>query len=327
MPRKFAILLFVLVAVAVAGVAAATTRGPARTTPAPPVGLYVDPYGAAPVHLRALERAGRTAEAALVRRIAVQPAATWFADDATGYVDRARRLVTSAAAARRIPVLTFYFIPHRDCGRYSAGGAADGLAYRRWVGNLAGALRGHRAIVILEPDAVAHAVRGCLNRVRAAERFALLASAVETLRSVPGVTVYLDAGNPTWLTPAEVVPALRRAGITRSHGFALNVANFETTAANLAYGIQLSRPLGGARFVVDTSRNGTGPARPGAGSRHWCNPPGRKLGTAPTLHTGHPLVAGYLWVKRPGESDGACSPGAPPAGRWFHRYALDLARQ
>ncbi|MCW2873942.1 glycoside hydrolase family 6 protein, partial [Actinacidiphila oryziradicis] len=36
-------------------------------------------------------------------------------------------------------------------------------------------------------------------------------------------------------------------------------------------------------------------------------------------------VDAYLWVKRPGESDGSCR-GAPPAGQWWSDYALRLAR-
>jgi endoglucanase len=170
-------------------------------------------------------------------------------------------------------------------------------------------------------------MQGCLGAGATAERYALLGHAVDVLRANPGTVVYLDAGNPTWIRePARMAAALRRAGVERAHGFALNVANFETTADNVAYGTALSRLLGGAHFVVDTSRNGNGPAAIGAGDRHWCNPPGRRLGDAPTTRTGNPLVDAYLWVKRPGESDGACSPGAPPAGRWWPEYALGLAR-
>jgi endoglucanase len=36
-------------------------------------------------------------------------------------------------------------------------------------------------------------------------------------------------------------------------------------------------------------------------------------------------VDAYLWVKRPGESDGACGNGAPKVGVWWPDYALDLA--
>lgn len=33
----------------------------------------------------------------------------------------------------------------------------------------------------------------------------------------------------------------------------------------------------------------------------------------------------FLWVKRPGESDGTCH-GGPPAGQFWGGYALELAR-
>ncbi|RKN54957.1 endoglucanase, partial [Streptomyces klenkii] len=84
-----------------------------------------------------------------------------------------------------------------------------------------------------------------------------------------------------------------------------------------------SELLGGAHFVIDTSRNGNGPYE--GTDEPWCNPPGRALGDAPTAGTGDPLVDAYLWIKRPGESDGECR-GGPPAGQWWPEYALALAR-
>ncbi|GAA3911527.1 glycoside hydrolase family 6 protein [Actinoplanes auranticolor] len=288
--------------------------------------LYVDPNGAAVNQIAAWQGAGRTTDVAAIRRIAEQPTATWFADGSPGYAERARRLVAAATAAGRLPVLTLYNIPERDCSGQSAGGAAGAEDYRAWVRTLAGSLRGHQALIVLEPDAVPQAVQGCLGGAATDERYELLADAVDTLRAVPGVLVYLDAGNPTWITqPSRLTAALRRAGIDRASGFSLNVANFETTADNIAYGSRLSALLNGAHFVVDTSRNGNGPAEKGGGDRHWCNPPGRALGEAPTTRTGVPLADAYLWVKRPGESDGACGNGAPPAGQWWPEYALDLA--
>lgn len=310
---------------------AAPSSSPVSSSPLPSSALgqdlYVDPTGAAAEQVRLWEQTGRTADAAVLRRIADRPVATWFADATPGFAVRAQTLVGDATRAGRLPVLTLYFIPHRDCGGQSAGGAEDGPAYRNWISALATALHGHRALVILEPDAVAQAVQGCLSPDETAERYELLAHAVDALRALPGVLVYLDAGNPSWIrSPARMTAGLRKAGVARSRGFALNVANFETTQANLRYGTALSRLLDDAHFVVDTSRNGNGPAQIGAGDRHWCNPPGRTLGEAPTTRTGHPLADAYLWIKRPGESDGACRDDAPPAGVWWPDHALELAR-
>lgn len=287
-----------------------------------PTRLYADPRGPAVEQVEAYEAAGRTTDAALIRRIADRPAAAWFADEAPGYAERARYLAINAAAVGRLPVLVLYHVPGRDCSGQSAGGAASAGAYAAWVSSISQALSGRRAIVILEPDAVAQAVQGCLP---AAPRYALLSNAIGVLSANPGVTVYLDAGNSAWITDtARMSRALKQAGIARADGFALNVANFETTEANIAYGVRLSKRLGGAHFVIDTSRNGNGPAA--KGHHHWCNPPGRALGEPPTTSTGHLLVDAYLWVKRPGESDGACGRGAPPAGHWWPSYALALAR-
>jgi endoglucanase len=102
-------------------------------------------------------------------------------------------------------------------------------------------------------------------------------------------------------------------------------------------------PAGTTHFLIDTSRNGHGawtpPAeRPAGDPQDWCNPPGRGLGLRPTLTTGKPNLDAYLWVKLPGESDGACNrwnPAGgidpvrgvmdPGAGLWFGDMALELA--
>ncbi|GAA4587777.1 endoglucanase [Actinoplanes octamycinicus] len=320
----------VLAVVACAGLAACTVEAGSRPepVPAPPVEkFYVEPAGAAAAQVRSWDAAGRAADAAAVRRIADEPTAVWFADADPGFADRARELVTSAAAAGRTPVLVAYWVPQRDCGGHSGGGAPDAAAYRDWIGRLAAAVHGSPALVVLEPDAVTHVLQGCLGEQAAGERFGLLGEAIRAFKADPGVRVYLDGGNPGWVKDVDrVVDALRRAGVAEADGFSLNVANFETTDANIGYGTAISDRLGGAHFVIDTSRNGNGPAATaGSGDGHWCNPPGRALGPAPTTQTGHDRVDAYLWVKRPGESDGECGSGAPPAGQWWPEYALALA--
>ncbi len=94
---------------------------------------------------------------------------------------------------------------------------------------------------------------------------------------------------------------------------------------SVAYGRRLSALVGGKPFVIDTRGNGNGPYAEGDPARTWCNPPGRALGAPPTRTTGDPPVAAFLWIKRPGESDGECR-GGHRAGEWFDAYALELAR-
>jgi endoglucanase len=289
--------------------------------------LYVDPGSVAAQQADRWRAEGRADDAAAMARLAVQPTATWLSG-AGDAVSQVRPVMREAGRAGATALLVAYHVPGRDCGSYSAGGAAAAASYRRWIRAVAREIGDGPAIVILEPDAVAQGVSGCLRGAARAARYALLRDAVRTLAARPHTSVYLDAGNAGWVRPvARLVRPLRAAGVGRADGFALNVSNFYDTPATSRYGRALSRRLGGAHFVIDTSRNGNGPLRSGAGGApRWCNPPGRALGRVPTTRTGDPLADAYLWIKAPGRSDGACRRGAPPAGQWWPEYALELVR-
>ncbi|MFJ9825584.1 glycoside hydrolase family 6 protein [Streptomyces sp. NPDC101160] len=311
-----------------AGGPAATVGPPsARGEAAPPTDgspFWVDPDSDAARQVKAYEAQGRAEDARVLRRISERPVADW--PDGTDPVPDVARAVRGAARDKRTVVFVAYDIPHRDCGKYSAGGAPDGQAYRSWVDAFARAIGDAPAVVILEPDAVPHIVDGCTPAEYHEERLRLLAEAVDRFKRQPHTRVYLDAGNPAWLrTPEKLVEPLRRAGVGRADGFALNVSNFQTNDVVRGFGAGLSRLLGGAHFTIDTSRNGAGPL-PGDRAEGWCNPPGRALGVPPTDRTGDELVDAYLWIKRPGDSDGTCR-GGPAAGTWWPEYALGLARR
>jgi endoglucanase len=264
-------------------------------------------------------RSSRPQDASYLTRIADEANALWFGDWNQDVMGAVRDVVRASAAAGAIPVLVAYNIPQRDCGSYSAGGARNGSAYLDWVRDFARGLSGGRAIVILEPDASASL--DCLSASGRTERLGLLSQAVALL-SAEGARVYVDAGHPFWQTAGEMATRLRAAGVDGAAGFALNVSNYHSTAANLSYGESLSRLLDGARFVIDTSRNGIGTADPA----DWCNAPGQALGDRPRVNPGPPRVDAYLWIKRPGESDGTCN-GGPAAGQWWAEYALGLAQR
>ncbi|MEV7868541.1 glycoside hydrolase family 6 protein [Streptomyces sp. NPDC088124] len=284
---------------------------------------WVNPDGGAARQVAAYTGKGETENAALIRKIAEQPAAEWITPD--NAEAQAKGFTEAATKADRDALLVLYNIPHRDCGQFSKGGAADGDTYRTWVDQVARGIGERRATVVLEPDAVLHLVDGCTPQEFHEERYALLKGAVERLKQQPATTVYLDAGNAGWQTPDALFEPLRRAGVDAADGFSVNVSNFYATDASKDFGKRLSAKVGGKPFVIDTSRNGNGPYTKGDPSENWCNPPGRALGEDPTTQTGDPLVKAYLWIKRPGESDGDCK-GGPKAGDWYEKYALDLAR-
>ena len=291
--------------------------GATRDVPEP---FWTAPDSRAAQQAATWRAAGRPADAALMDRIAGRPVAEWLNGPNPGPVVRAR--TTAAAQAGRTAVLVAYYIPNRDCGQYSLGGAPTAAAYRTWIDEFATALGDRGAYVIVEPDAVAQVVAGC-TRVTASERYALLAYAVDRLKGQPHTHVYVDAGNSSWIPEAwRLVAALKASGVARADGVALNVSNYQTNEASSTYGDQLSKDLAGKHYVIDTSRNGNGPY---TGTDAWCNPPGRALGTPPTTRTDNPLLDAYLWIKRPGESDGTCR-GGPAAGQWWPSNALELAR-
>jgi endoglucanase len=255
-------------------------------------------------------------------KLASEPMAEWFVDNNNTQAN-VNSYVSAASAAGKIPELVAYYIPERDCGNYSSGGATSSADYENFISSFAAGIGNRQAIVILEPDALAG--MDCLSSSDQQTRVSLIKYAVQTISSQTNAAIYIDAGNPNWQPASVMAQRLTEVGISQVAGFSLNVSNFYSTASNVAYGTQLSQLIGGKHFVIDTSRNGNGPTS----DDQWCNPAGMAFGNSPTLNTGNSLVDGYLWIKNPGESDGNCGPdefgySAPTAGAWWPQYVLDL---
>ncbi|MCB5168792.1 glycoside hydrolase family 6 protein [Streptomyces bambusae] len=361
-----------------------------REAAAPELPLYAPPANPeAHAQARRLRAAGRGREADALTAMAATPHAVWLGDQSPAQAEAEARATTMDAARRQsLPVLVLYNVPGRDCSQYSAGGATGTAAYRDWIDAVARGIDDHRAIVVLEPDSLALLPRECppgaaggdeLARTRTAARYTEIDYAVRVLESKPATDVYLDTGHATWHTVNNIVPRLRQAGIAHATGFAVNVSNYNTDAANVWFAYLVSvclahteaggssadcpdqwrphpeaqawidsraaRALDPARmkhFITDTSRNGLGPWQAPAGRyrdpQDWCNPPGRGLGARPSTRTGYVLHDARLWIKTPGESDGACLRGtrgpldpergvqSPKAGDWFPEQALELVR-
>ncbi len=277
--------------------------------------LYVNPGSAA---MRAAQHADPPS--AELTAIANTPQAYWIVPG--GSAATVAKYTGDAQAAGALPVLTLYGIPHRDCGSFAAGGFATGDAYRAWIDGIASDVGASRTAVILEPDALAMA--DCLPADQRQERYDLIRYAVDTLGRNPGTAVYVDGGHLRWHSAEDMAARLNQAGVGHARGFSLNTANFFTTEDEIGYGEAISGLTNGSHYVIDTSRNGAGPAPDS--KLNWCNPSGRALGTPPTAATGGAHADAYLWIKRPGESDGTCDKGDPPAGTFVNQYAIDLAR-
>ena len=301
---------------------------PVHVGPAPTVRLAADeanPLAGAPFYVNPTSAAMRAAQMAdppspELTAVANTPQAYWIVPGSSAAT--VAKYVGDAQAAGAMPVLAIYGIPHRDCGGFAAGGLASAADYKGWIDGIAADLSTAPAAVILEPDALAMA--GCLSSAERQERFDLMRYAVDTLTRNPATAVYIDAGHSRWHSAEEMAGMLNLVGVDHARGFSLNTANFYTTDEEIGYGEAISGLTNGSHYVIDTSRNGAGPA---PDSRlNWCNPSGRALGTPPTAATAGAHADAYLWIKRPGESDGTCDNGDPQAGNFVNQYAIDLAR-
>ncbi|MTE18030.1 endoglucanase [Streptomyces sp. TRM43335] len=253
-------------------------------------------------------------------RIASVPQGQWFTTTNTATV-RAEvdSLVTAAAEEGGIPILVVYNMPNRDCGGASGGGADSHSAYRQWIDELAAGLEGRPAAVVVEPDVLA-LMSNCQSADQQARTRESMAYAGRALKAASSrAKVYFDAAHSNWHPPAEMAARLRAAGITENaDGISTNVSNYNRTADEVAYAKAVLNAIGSPDLnaVVDTSRNGNGPA-----GGQWCDPSGRAIGTPSTDRTGDARIDAFLWVKLPGEADGC----AGPAGRFMPQLAYDMA--
>lgn len=289
--------------------AQAGTHGRPKVDPRLTRAIYADTRSTAAVAARTDRR---------FASLARTPQAFWATDHLSP--SRVKKAVQTyarrAVKARRTPLVSVYAIPARDCGRHSAG-SFDAPTYRRWVARLAAGLKGTKAIAVVEPDALAM-LGECAAQ---GDRTGLLRYATAQLRRA-GVWVYLDAGHSRWTAPEVMAERLRAAGVASARGFSTNVANFRSTADEVAYGNSVVAALAaqgvpGRTFVIETARNG---ATTAAGD--FCNPVGARVGARPRMVRRGSIDA-YLWVKHPGESDGPCN-GGPGAGTWWPGGALAL---
>ncbi|WP_254552173.1 glycoside hydrolase family 6 protein [Kitasatospora sp. MMS16-BH015] len=124
--------------------------------------FYVDPESdAAGQAVRDLLHHDFTGAAAMAK-LAAWPEADWFTDGTPDQVEaRARTLARRAARTGTVPVIVAYDVPLRDCSQYSSGGAQSDADYQAWISALARGIGRQRAVIVLEPDALANLPADC----------------------------------------------------------------------------------------------------------------------------------------------------------------------
>jgi endoglucanase len=238
--------LAVLLAAGTAGTGHAATPSVDHTLPSN-ARFYVAPNSEAAGQAIAYLKNRDVADAVTMAKLATWPEATWFTGGTPAQVSQQVSAVMRGARAQgAVPVLVAYDIPLRDCGQYSSGGAASDAAYQQWIAAFARAVGQSRALIILEPDALANLPQDCSpttdpTGALTASRMADVKYAVTALEAQPGTSVYLDAGHSQWHAVGDMASRLIQADAAQAQGFFLDVSNFQPTAQLDEYGTWISK--------------------------------------------------------------------------------------
>jgi endoglucanase len=264
-----------LVVLAAGPAAACRTPDPAGNPLQPGARLFVNPHSTTVDAMHQLKGTAR-ADAQLLARY---PTATWFTDGTPRKVQNdAAQVVRDAKKARAVPVLVAYYLPNRDCGQYSAGGAQSTAQYEAWIDGLARGIGDAPAAVILEPDGLGlipnyvSKIDGSSNCSIAGanpnDRFAQLSYAVDALKKHSNTSVYLDATHTGWQNVGESAQRLLMAGVQRADGFFLNVSNYQFSPNLVAYGRWVSSCIALAErdSATDPTAYGFGAS---CGNQYW----------------------------------------------------------
>jgi endoglucanase len=273
-----ALVVGALGAVPIVASAAPSIPGSGRTLPAN-TRFYVPPpaQGSVQQELKLL-LSRQVKEAGLIAAMEATPQAVWLDGETSAEAlhgnlgsqqadlqvqQQVRQTMFGAALERAVPVLVAYNIPGRDCSQYSAGGAPSDAAYDAWINSLAQGLGNGKAVVILEPDALANLPSDCSPAYQAAAaklgitdatREADVAYGVTKLETDPNASVYIDGGHSAWQNVGDTVnsskpPIVTKLGIAhrlvlanvvKAQGFFLDVSNYQCATNNVFFGTWVS---------------------------------------------------------------------------------------
>jgi endoglucanase len=188
-------------------------------------------------------------DALLIARMEATPRSVWLNGGTAAEVTKQiKQALLLADVERAVPSFVVYNIPGRDCGSYSAGGAQSTAAYQAYIDAVSAAIGTHKAVITLEPDALANLPSDCgydpsvVNVPQAtADRYAQINYAVDKLETGPSTSVYLDAGHSHWHSVGDMAVRLVQGGVLRTQGFFLNVSNFRPTNYEVHFGTWISQ--------------------------------------------------------------------------------------
>jgi cellulose 1,4-beta-cellobiosidase len=358
--------------------------------------MYVNPDYTANAEREAAAQSG--ALASNMRTVGQQPTAVWM-DRIAAVPSLATHLDRALAQGATLFLGVVYDLPGRDCAALASNGelpgTAEGLARYKteYIDAIAAIARQSkyanlRIVFVVEPDSLPNLVTNlgdpeCAQMNSQNLYVQGVQYAVNTLRAIPNVYLYIDAAHSGWLGWSSNSGPFVSLMNTLASGFTGGKGAIEGFVNDTANTLPLREPfmtatqsVGGQQvmsakfyeynpnideqsyvadmwsrfnqggwpttmaFITDSSRNGWGGAqRPTAASTStdlntfvnaskvdrrahrglWCNPSGAGIGERPRASPGISHVDAFVWVKPPGESDGASSDIPNDEGKRFDR--------
>ncbi len=239
---------------------------------APNTRFYVPPPAQGSMHqIGQLRGSRQVMNAALIAQMESIPSAVWLDGETSAQATagaagirqanhdvfmQVRRALVGARIQHAVPVFVAYNIPGRDCSQYSAGGAPSDAAYESWINSIDAALGNAKAVVLLEPDALANLPGYCgsaynteFRNITNQTRIGDVAYGVKTLESDPNISLYLDGGNSDWQAVGNIAEVLVAADVQQAQGFFLNVSNYQYATNSDYYGTWVSECIAYATQV------------------------------------------------------------------------------
>ncbi len=323
-------LAMALVALSAPGALASGGQNPGRNDPNPLVGQkwwdQNTEYHLTWSVFRGLRARNKISEAEDVKLLAEQPQFRWWGRYESPLVSKIQGSFKTMDDQEpgQVPLMAAFFHEGKGCGpTYKGGGAAEDRRYRSYIRQFAKGIGSREVVVAFEPDSTG--TIECLAKSRRKARLRTLAYGVNVVSKLPNATVYIEATASDWQGVPTVTRKLRALGVRKVRGFMLNATHQDTSPNNIRYGLALSKRLGGKHFIINTSHNGNGNFKR-RGKVYTCNPPNVTAGARPTTETAHPKVDAYMWVERPGYSNGACNGGPARVGAFWLERALQMVR-
>ena len=127
----------------------------------------------------------------LSSRIFEHPVAFWYGSKKGKPVKKLQKSLKRflKRTAPNLPYFVIYNLPNRDIGQYSKGGAKDATEYMLFIREFCEGIKGHKPIIIFEPDALPHTTH--MESIQAEYRLNLIKEGMSLVTQEGGTAAFI----------------------------------------------------------------------------------------------------------------------------------------